>query len=46
MVMGIAGRRLYLHEILLVIFHRLGRNVRDSRATILAQVIVLGVKYR
>ena len=46
MVMGIAGRRLYLHEILLVISHRLGRNVRDSKATILAQVIVLGVKYR
>ena len=45
MVMGITGRRLYLHEILLVISHRLGRNVRDS-STILAQVIVLGVKYR
>ena len=46
MVMGVAGRQLYLHEILLVISHRLGRNVRDSKATILAQVIVLGVKYR
>ena len=30
--MGVAGRRLYLHEILLVISHRLGRNAANTGA--------------